>query len=131
MEPRLPVMAPLAERLPVVLIPEESLVSPVGNDMIHHRRPDILAGLQTFGAERMNKQELSADLVPSAVVSPAGSRVILFRMQRPVSVAVFGSLRDKVRASRMAARSLRLVRHNQLSQISSSQPVIYTCCPNQ
>lgn len=112
MEPCLPVMAPLAERLPVVLIPEESLVSPVRHDVIHHRCPDILVRLQTFGAERMNKQKLSADLVPSAVVSSAGSRVILLRMEWPVSVAVFGSLRDKVRASRMAARSLGLVRHN-------------------
>ena len=48
--PSLPVMALLAQGLPVAFVPEEPLVASVRNDMVDHRRRRQYAALQTGGA---------------------------------------------------------------------------------
>ncbi len=64
-------MAFLAERLPVRLNPEQSLITPVRNDMIHYRCRHDLALRKAKGAQRMLLQEKSTGLTPAAVV-PTG-----------------------------------------------------------
>ena len=51
------IMAFLAEGFPVRLIPEQPLVSPVRDDVIHHRRWDNLSLRLTESTERMLLQE--------------------------------------------------------------------------
>jgi len=46
-------MAFLAQRFPVGLIPEQLLISPVRNDVIHHRCGQNLALRLAEGAQRM------------------------------------------------------------------------------
>ena len=62
-------MAFLAERFPVGLIPEQPLVAPVRNDMIHHGCGDDLALRLTESAQRMLLQEQGAGLTPAGVIS--------------------------------------------------------------
>ena len=62
-------MASLAERLPVALIPEQPLISPVRNDVIHHRCGHDLALRMTEGAQRMLLQEKNVDLSPAGIIS--------------------------------------------------------------
>ena len=66
-------MASLAERLPVCLIPEQPLVAPMWNDVIHHCCRDNLALRLAEGAQRMLLQEKSAGLTPAGIV-PTGIR---------------------------------------------------------
>ena len=66
-------MASLAERLPVRLIPEQPLVTPVRNDVIHNGCRDDLALRLAECTQRMLLQEESAGLTPAAVV-PTGIR---------------------------------------------------------
>ena len=47
------VVAPLAERLPVALVPEDIRISSVRPDMIHNRRRCCPSLFQTFLTERM------------------------------------------------------------------------------
>jgi hypothetical protein len=47
------VVAPLAERLPVALVPEEFRISSVRSDMIHNRRRCRFSLFQAFFTERM------------------------------------------------------------------------------
>ena len=62
------IMASLAEWFPVRLIPEQALVTPVRNDVIHNGCRDNLALRLAEGAQRMLLQEESAGLTPAAVV---------------------------------------------------------------
>ena len=64
-------MASLAERLPVGLIPEQPLIAPMRDDVIHHCCGHDLALRKAEGAQRMLLQEESASLTPAAVV-PTG-----------------------------------------------------------
>ena len=66
-------MAFLAEGLPVRLIPEQSLITPVRDDVIHHCCGHDLALRLAEGTQRMLFQEESAGLTPAAVI-PTGIR---------------------------------------------------------
>ena len=71
LRPGLPVMALLAEWLPVVLIPEELLISAVRNDMINYCCLDVSSRLGAFSTKRMNLKEPFAFLLPLLSVSTA------------------------------------------------------------
>ena len=64
-------MAALAKGLPICLIPEQPLITPMRNNVIHHRCGHDLALRLAEGAQRMLLQEESAGLTPAAVV-PTG-----------------------------------------------------------
>lgn len=49
----LSVVALFAESLPVVLVPEQLLITTVRNDVIHHRCPDKPAVLHALHTQRM------------------------------------------------------------------------------
>ena len=71
LRPGLSVMAGLAERLPVVLIPEQFLISAVRNDVVDNRRFDVPSFRSAFDAERMRPQEPFAFPLPGFSVSSA------------------------------------------------------------
>ena len=86
--PRLDGMMTVAERLPVIFIPEESLVSSVRNDVINVRCLDVLAFLHALHAERVSlKVTLTCSLPCLAVASPC-CRAYLFRVLRLVQLTV-------------------------------------------
>ena len=62
-------MAALAQRLPVVFIPEQLLVAPVRNHMVDHRCRCKPAMLYALIAQRVALQESRAGLAPAAVVA--------------------------------------------------------------
>ena len=62
------IVTALAERLPVVLIPEKFLVTTVRNDVIHHRCPDVLALPSTLHTERMCFEIRLPGFLPMSVV---------------------------------------------------------------
>ena len=66
-------MASSTKALPVALIPEQSLVAPVRDDMIHHRCRNDLALCLAESTQRMLLQEKCTGLTPAAVV-PTGIR---------------------------------------------------------
>ena len=63
-----PIMAALAQRLPVVLIPEQLLIAPVRNHMVDHRCRCEPAVLHAFIAQRVALQESRTGLAPAAVI---------------------------------------------------------------
>ena len=62
-------MAALAQRLPVVLIPEQPLVAPVRNHMVDHRCRCEHAVLHARIAQRVALQESGAGIAPAAVIA--------------------------------------------------------------
>ena len=66
-------MAVLAQRLPVIFVPEKRVIAAVGKDVVDHGRWGECAAFQAFGAQRMALQIGGACLSPVCVVSP-GSR---------------------------------------------------------
>ena len=63
------VVARLAQRLPVALVPKQIFITSVRSDMVNDRCLGVSSLLQTLSAERMLLQELLADLLPSAAVT--------------------------------------------------------------
>ena len=66
------VMAILAQRLPVLLIPEQILVTPVRNDVVHHRRSSQPAFLLALDAQWMPSKIRRPHLAPLAVIPAIG-----------------------------------------------------------
>ena len=69
--PGFPVVALLAQCLPVALVPEQVLIPSVRDDMIHNCRFPISAILHASDTERMGIEILSAGFLPSSAVSSA------------------------------------------------------------
>ena len=108
---RLLIVTTLAERLPVVLVPEKFLVSTVRNDVIHHRCPDVLALLGTLHTERMSFQIRLSDFLPPPVVSTLRCRAGHLWMERQVPLTVEPAGFYQLRAAGMMAWCLWSVRH--------------------
>ena len=66
---RLEVVVSLTQRLPIRLIPEESLVSTVRNDVIDHSGLHIPSLLHALDAQWMRRKVLLPRFLPCAVVS--------------------------------------------------------------
>lgn len=107
-----PVMALLAKRLPVGLIPEQNLVSPVRLDMIHNRCRRQFSCLLTLYAKRILYQELLPCLLPPAAVATLKCVYSITNVQFGMLIAV--TIIRQLRAARMLAWFLRSFRHNHL-----------------
>ena len=83
------IVAFLTESFPVGLIPEQPLVTPVRDDMIHDSRQDDLSFRLTEGTERMLLQETRMGFMPSGV-KPSPSFI---KKSRPVARMVFVAAR--------------------------------------
>ena len=75
------IMASLAQRLPVGLIPEEFLVTSVGYDVIDHCRLHVPTFLLALHTEGMHLQENLSYFTPPTIISSANSRTCLLCMK--------------------------------------------------
>jgi hypothetical protein len=66
-------MAVFAECLPIFLVPEQILVAPVGDDVIHHRRRGESAFLPALNAQRMSAQVFKPRFTPLSIIATIGS----------------------------------------------------------
>ena len=110
-------MAVLAQRLPVIFVPEKRVIAAVGKDVVDHGRWGECAAFQAFGAQRMALQIGGACLSPVCVVSP-GSRAAANGFLAPffaMCLAVHAAFAE-IRASRMAAGAFRRSGHMLASQ---------------
>lgn len=108
---RLLIVTALAERLPVILVPEKFLVTTVRNDVIHHRCPDVLTLLGTLHTEWMNFQIRLPGFLPTSVVSTLCRRAGGFWVERQVLLTVEPAGFHQLRAAGMMAWCLWSVRH--------------------
>ena len=100
-------MAVLAKGLPVLFIPEQRPVAAMRDDVIHNRRGRERAVALAFRAQRMRAEETPPRCLPFLIIATAGGGFP--RVQRTMLFAV--NIIGEVRASRMAAGTLGLVRH--------------------
>ena len=84
-------VASVAERLPVGLIPEQSPVSTVRDNVVHISGLDVATFLQALHAQGMRKKESLSRLLPCRTVAQLCRRTILLRVKRFVLVAVLRS----------------------------------------
>ena len=76
-------MALLAKRLPVLLVPEQRLISPVWSDVIHNRCRSQFSVLLTLCAKRILCQKPFSRHLPALAVTP-------FKRARPITSVNFG-----------------------------------------
>ena len=95
-------MASLAKGLPVFFIPEQFLVTPVRNDVIHHGCRGQYTILFAFRTERIPLQEGSTGFTPTAVVS-ALYRIAAHTVGRKLHMFLtINALVAQIRTSRIA-----------------------------
>lgn len=120
----LSIMAWLAQRLPVRSIPEEVLISTMGNDVVNHSGLRVSPGLLTRSAQRMAFQVQLALLLPAATVATLGCGTCNLRVQRLVFLAVHRTVRDEPCTAGVFARCVRTMRHSHSSQ---GRPTLPKC----
>lgn len=94
----------MAKALPVVLIPEEDLVSSVRNDMIHISSFNIPTFFQALHAQRMGFKVTLACFVPSAVVASASCGACFLWVEGTVFVTVLRAIGNKCCTAGVLAR---------------------------
>ena len=82
------VVASLAQRLPVVSVPEQFGVTAVGNDVVDHSGLDQLALRLAPGTQGVRMEESCAGLLPAATVSLLGGGLGVVRVERSMLLAV-------------------------------------------
>ena len=107
--PGFPVVALLAKRLPVTLVPEERPIATVGLDMIHNRCRHKFSCPLTLYAKRMLCQELLSCLLPTTAVAALKGTSPVTNVQFGMKLAV--TIVCQSRAARMLAWPLRFCRH--------------------
>ena len=88
LSPRFHTVVTMAKGLPVAPVPEQLLVTTVGNDVIHVRRLNVPAFPHTLHTQRVRLKVLLPSFLPSSSVASARSRPYLFWMHRLVTVAI-------------------------------------------
>ena len=78
----------LTQRLPVILIPEQLLISAMRLDMIHHRCFHVSTLNHALNTQWMGGEELLAGLLPGAAVPTAGRASRFFWVKGAVLIAV-------------------------------------------
>ena len=118
-------MAFFAKWLPVGLIPEQPLISPVRNDMIHNGCRDDLSLRLTECAQWMLLQEDGPCFLPAAIVSP-GSGTASQTVTAPfhMNLAINLSLYSEFRTSRIPAGPSGFIRHGCFLLQNEKTPVV-------
>ena len=106
------IVAGFAESLPIVPIPEQFPISPMGNDMIHNRCLHITSFGKASDAKGMGLQVNSPCLLPAAPVSFLGCGLPVVLVQRFVFHPVHGTVGIQPAAARMLARGVRPTWHD-------------------
>ena len=105
-------MMPMAQRLPVLLIPEQFLISTVRDDMIYIGRLHVSAFLHALHTKRMGFQIFLSGFLPSAVVSSPCRTPVFFRVEALMLFAILRPIRNESRTTGMAAGSFAPIRHS-------------------
>ena len=106
------IVAGFAESLPIVPIPEQFPISPVGDDMIHNRCLHITSFGKASHAKGMGLQVNSPCLLPAAPVSFLGCGLPVVLVQGFVFLTVHGTVGNQPAAAWMLARGVRPTRHD-------------------
>jgi hypothetical protein len=104
-------VVPVAEGLPVALVPEEPLVSSVWYGVVHIGGLDVLAFFHALHAERVRLQVTLACLLPCPAVATGTGASYLLGMERLVFLTVLGAVRNQRRTAGMAAWGVWSIRH--------------------
>ena len=67
------IMVRLTKRLPVILIPEQFLITPVRNDMIDYCCRSKFVFPETFHTQRVQTEEQFSGLAPSGIITSGSS----------------------------------------------------------
>ena len=118
------IMAVLAERLPVAPIPEQLLVTTMGNDVVNHRGTNILTTGKATDTQRVCLEEGFALPPPSAAVPTLASGSCRFRVQGFVFLAVHRTVGNEPCTDRVLTWCVRTMRHGYSSQ---GRPVLPKC----
>ena len=108
-ESRLTIVTMLAKRLPVSLVPEQSLVSPVRLDMIDHGCSNQFSCSFTIGAKRVTCQEPLPCNLPAMAVAAFKCAGPITSMNRGVKLAIWTACQTWTAG--ILARTLWLHRH--------------------
>ena len=119
-ESRLTIVTMLAKRLPVSLVPEQSLVSPVRLDMIDHGCSNQFSCSFTIGAKRVVCQESLPLHLPAMVVAAFKRASSFASMQGSVKLAILTACQTWTAG--MFARTLGLHRHVRQPPLRKEKP---------
>ena len=108
---RFRVVAVLAERLPVAPIPEQFLVTTMGNDVVNHGCLNILTLGKATNTQWMSLKECFAFPLPSATVPTLASGACCFWVQGFVFLAVYRAVRNEPCTAGVFAWCVRTMRH--------------------
>lgn len=105
------IVAGFAESLPIIPIPEQFPISPMGNDMIHNRCLHITSFGKASDAKGMGLQVHSPRLLPAAPVSFLTGGLPILLVQRLVFLTVHGAVGNQPATARMFTRGIRPTWH--------------------
>lgn len=97
------VMAGLTQWLPIILIPEQLLVTPVGNDMVNHCGWHDPAFLLASDTEWVGRKECFPCPLPPSVVALLLRSLGITDMERGVFLTVHGTVGNEHRTAGMLA----------------------------
>lgn len=100
-----------AKGLPIIPIPEQFPISPMGNDMIHNRCFHITSFGKAPHAKRMGLQVNSPCLLPAASVSFLGCGLPVVLVKGFVFLTVHGAIGNQPATARMLAWGVRPTWH--------------------
>lgn len=107
------VVASLAQRLPVVSVPEQFGVTAVGNDVVDHSGLDQSALRLAPSAQGVRMEESCAGLLPAATVSLLGGGLGVVRVERSMLLAVRLTVGDQPTTAGVLAWGVGSARHGQ------------------
>ena len=120
------VVAALAQRLPVGCIPEQFLVSTMGDDVVNHRGPHQLALCLAPNTQRMGLEDGSAGFLPTASVALFGGGFSVARVEWSMFLTVHTAVGNQSTAARVLAGDVWTMWHGQPPPPMSSRFMIYT-----
>ena len=106
------VVTGFAKRLPIGLVPEQTLVAAMRNDVIDDRRGREHAVSSAFRAKRVRSKKTPPRGLPAPVITATGGGFAC--VQRTVLVAIY--VVREIRAPRMTAGTLGFARHTITSE---------------
>lgn len=107
------IVAGLAQRLPVALVPEEFRIATMRDDVVNDRRGNISSVPLTLSAQRMPMKVSLRRLLPSPGVSALTGRPCILRMQAGMRVTILPASRHQPWAAGMDTGVIRQSRHAQ------------------
>ena len=106
------VMARLAQRLPVFLVPEQLLVTSMGNDVVNHSGWHNLSFLLAADTQWVGSKECLSGSLPPSVVSLLFCGLGVMVVERGVFLTVHRAVRNESTTAGVLARCVGSARHS-------------------